>query len=192
MEAQKTMTLGEALEDVDIAFLQLEFSLKLLTFCELEKIDPAEFDTDLTVVLEDGNLPYPSGHFSDPGNIVRAAGVSVSLAAGASALVLDKAWEAAGVAPDPTSQDQSVQLRTVVYMIRCAYAHGIAEPRWEVRGNFRRAFELRLPDGPVTLDLRALDERRFDFDHLDGYRTWFAMRDATLGTLRPMSAPPSE
>ena len=186
------MTLSDALQDVDIAFLQLEFSIKLLTFCELEKINPAEFDTDLTVLLENGNLPYPSGHFSDSGNIVRAAGVSVSLAAGASALVLDKAWEVAGIAPDPTSDDQSVQLRTVVYMVRCAYAHGIAEPRWEVRGDFRRWFELRLSDGPFAFDLREFDGRGFDFDNLGGYRTWFAIRDVTLATLRPMCPLPPD
>ena len=186
------MTLSEAFEDIDVAFLQLEFSIKLLTFCELEKIDPAEFDTDLTVLLDDGNLPYPSGHFSDPGNIVRSAGVSVSLAAGASAFVLDKVWEVAGIAPDPAAEDPSAQLRTVVYMVRCAYAHGIAEPRWEVRGDFRRVFELRLANGPVALDLRALHGRHFDFDDLGGYRTWFAIRDVTIETLRPMRAPPPE
>ena len=180
------MTLGDALEDVNIAFLQLEFSIKLLTFCELGKVDPAEFDTDLTVVLENANLPYPSGHFSDPGNIVRAAGVSVSLASAASALVLDKAWEVAGIARDPKSEDPSVQLRAVVYMVRCAYAHGIAEPRWKVRGDYRSTFELRLPERPVDLDLREVDGRGFDFDDLGGYHTWFAIRDVTLETLRLM------
>ena len=180
------MTLCDALQDVDIAFLQLEFSIRLLTFCELEKINPAEFDTDLTVLLDGGNLPYPSGHFSDAANIIRAAGVSVSLAAGASALVLHKAWEVAGIAPDPTSEDRLVQLRTMVYMVRCAYAHGIAEPRWEVRGDFRRSFELRMTDGPVAFDLHEFHGRSFDFDDLGGYRTWFAIRDVTLETLRPM------
>ena len=186
------MTLGEALEDIDIAFLQLEFSLKLLTFCELGKIDPVEFDTDLTVRLENGNLSYPFEHFSQPENIVRAAAVSVSLAAGATAFVLDKTWEVAGVARNPKSEDPSAQLRAVVYMVRCAYAHGIAEPRWEVRGDYRRTFEFRLPEEPVELNLRELDGRGFDFDDLGGYRTWFAIRDATLETLRPIFAPPPE
>ena len=83
------MTLDEALEDVEIAFLQLEFAIKLLMYCELKKIDPSEFDTDAIIRLENGNLQFPTGHFSDLDNIIRSASVSVNLAFGGSALVLD-------------------------------------------------------------------------------------------------------
>ena len=45
------MNLDEALQDVEIAFWQLEFSIKLLMFCELKKLDPSEFDTNHLVKL---------------------------------------------------------------------------------------------------------------------------------------------
>lgn len=57
------MTLNEALEDVEIAFLQVEFAIKLLSYCELERIDASEFDTDNIVRLQDGNLRFPRGHW---------------------------------------------------------------------------------------------------------------------------------
>ncbi|GAB6269292.1 MAG: hypothetical protein STSR0002_20340 [Smithella sp.] len=50
------MNLSEALEDVEIAFRQLEFAIKLRSYCELGNIRPQEFDTDHTVILENGNV----------------------------------------------------------------------------------------------------------------------------------------
>jgi hypothetical protein len=70
------MKISDALEDIDIAFKQLEFAIRLLTFCELEKLDPNAFDTNHLVKLETGNLHFASGHFSDLNNIIKAAGVS--------------------------------------------------------------------------------------------------------------------
>ena len=57
------MTLDEALTDIKIAFLQVEFSIKLLSYCELEKINPVEFDAEQIVQLEHENLIFPPGHF---------------------------------------------------------------------------------------------------------------------------------
>ena len=84
------MTLDEALTDIKIAFLQVEFSIKLLSYCELEKINPAEFDAEQIVQLEHENLIFPPGHFRRLEDIIRAAGITFSSALGASALTLDK------------------------------------------------------------------------------------------------------
>ncbi len=178
------MTLNEALEDLEIAFLQLEFVIRLLSYCELKKIDPSEFDTDHTVLLENGNLRFPTGHFSDLDNIIRAANVSVSLAFGGSALALDKAYEVAGIKPDPASKDGLIKLRTLVYMVRCAYAHGVAEPKWEVRDKYQQALEVELAGKQITIDLRKLDGQDFNFDQLGGHRSWFNIRDDTISALR--------
>lgn len=178
------MNLHEALQDVEIAFLQLEFSIKLLTFCELKKLDPSEFDTDLRVKLEERNLNFPSGHFSNFDNIIRAAKVSVALAFGASALALDKAFETAEIPPDPESDNNVARIRTLIYMVRCAYAHSIAEPRWEVREKYRRAMSIEL-EGIITyLDLEKLDGEVFDFEHIGGHSNWYRIRDAAMQVLR--------
>ena len=128
------MTLDDALVDVGIAFVQVKFSIKLLSYCELDRISLAEFDTHQVVLLEQENLAYPTGRFSTQEDIVRAAMVAVSLAFAGSALTPDKAWDIAGIRPDPHSADGAVKLRTLVHLVRCTYAHGVADPMWEVRG----------------------------------------------------------
>ena len=177
------MNVTEALQDIEIAFLQLEFAIKLLSYCELRKIDPSDFDTDHTVLLDKGNLGFPTGHFSDPDNIIRAAGVSVSLAFGGTALALDKAYEVAGMEPEPSSENKLIKLRTLVYMVRCAYAHGIAEPKWEVRGRYLRTISVELNDRLIDVDLTALQGQVFDFNHIGGHQNWFAIRNETVSAL---------
>ena len=170
------MTLTDALQDVEIAFLQVEFALKLLTYCESKKMNPSEFDTDLTILLKNRNLGFPTGNFSELDDIIKAAKVSVALAFGSSALVLDRAWEVAGIDPNPESKDETIQLRTFVYMVRCAYAHGVAEPKWKAHGRYGRVIDIKLPSGTITLDLGKLDGQVFDFDTLGGHHRWFEIR----------------
>ena len=179
------MKLTEALQDIEITFLQFEFCIKLLGYCEEEKIDPLVFDTDEVVLLETESLYFPQGRFSTNEDIVKAASVSVSLALGSTALTLDKAWEVAGICPNPDSEDETVKLRTLVYLVRCAYAHGVAEPKWRATRKYRRVLKVELPDGPsITLDLRDLNGQVVDFSVLGGHAIWFDIRDATIATLK--------
>ena len=77
------MKIDEALEDIDITFRQLEFAIKLLSFCEMGNINPKDFDTDHVILLDGGNLRFPPGQFSDQESLNRAASISVLLAFGA-------------------------------------------------------------------------------------------------------------
>jgi hypothetical protein len=171
------MEIHEALEDIEIVFRQLEFAIKLLSFCELGNIDPKEFDTDHVVLLERGNLHFPSGQFSDKDSLERAANISVLLAFSASVLVLDKAFEVVGITPDPEAGDNLGRLRALIYMVRCAQAHGIADPRWEARGRFARMITVDLEGIPISLDLQALNGERFHIDQLGGYENWYRIRN---------------
>jgi hypothetical protein len=168
----------EALEDIDIAFRQLEFAIKLLSFCELGNINPKDFDTDHVVLLEGGNLHFPPGQFSDQESLNRAASISVLLAFSASVLVLDKGFEAIGIAPNPEATDNVGNLRALIYMVRCAQAHGIADPHWEVRGKFARTMTVDLAGAQISLDQAALHGQRFHIDQLGGYENWYRIRAA--------------
>lgn len=159
---RQNMEIHEALEDIDIAFRQLEFTIKLLSFCELGNVNPTEFDRDHIVLLEGGNLHFPTGQFSDQDSLNRAASISVLLAFSASVLVIDKGFEVIGVPPDPESNDDLSKLRALIYMVRCALAHSIADPRWEARGKFARTISLDLDGAQIPpLDLQALNGQRF-------------------------------
>jgi hypothetical protein len=178
------VTPQDALTDVEIAFRQLEFSIKLLTFCELGSINPADFDTDHIIELGNERLHFPSGKFGDQASLERAAGTSVLTAMSASVLVLDDAFAAFGVPRDPTAVDNKGQLRALIYMVRCAYAHGIAAPVWEVRNHFLRTFSLSLVGFSFSVDLRAMDGQPFDVEQIGGYANWCRMRDEALRVLK--------
>jgi hypothetical protein len=175
------MELYEVLEDIDIVFRQLEFAIKLLSFAELENIDPKAFDTDHVVMLERGSLHFPAKHFSDTDSIIQAANIFVLIAFSASALVLDKGFEVIGMKRDPEARDNVGRLRALTYMIRCAQAHSVSDPRWEVRGEFARVLTVDLGDGdPISLDLTQLHGQRFHIDQLGGYIAWYKIRDTAL------------
>jgi hypothetical protein len=153
------MTVKDALDDVEIAFRQLEFSIKLLSFCELGNITPSDFDTDHIVILGSERLNFPTGKFVDVDTIIKAACSSVLIAFSASVLALDDAFQAAGMKPCPEAVANDSQLRTLVYMARCAYAHGIATPRWKVRGKYCRTLSVNLGSTTISLDLPTLKVR---------------------------------
>jgi hypothetical protein len=73
-------------------------------------------------------------------------------------------------------------------MLRCAYAHGIAEPRWEVHGNYLRTLSVSLDGSPLSLDLTQLNGEVVDFERdLGGHRNWYRIRDATIAITKPIS-----
>jgi hypothetical protein len=182
------MTIREALEDVEIAFRQFEFAVKLLTFCELKKIDPSDFDTGHLVQLKQGFINFPSGDFSTADDIIKAAGTSVLMAFSVSVLVLDKAFEVAGMEPDPEAIDDIGRLRALIYMLRCAQAHGIADPKWEARGRYARTLAVDLDGVRLSLDLQTLNGQAFDIDQLGGYLGWYRIGNAAIQALSPVSA----
>jgi hypothetical protein len=165
--------LTETLNELSIAFQQLEFAVRLLSYCELGFIKPSDFDTDHLTQLPNGNLHFASGQFSDESAINHAASVNVIMAFGTSVLVLDQAFEAFGIIPDPQGSDNVTRLRTLVYMVRCAFAHRIADPRWEVRGKYRQTLSFELFGETVSLDLAALNGAGFDIDMIGGYVGWY-------------------
>jgi hypothetical protein len=120
----------EAIEDVEIGFRQLEFAIQLLLYIELGKVNPSDFDTDHLVQLGTGNLHFPSVNFQSQDALVRAASINVVIAFSATTLVLDQAFDAIGMKSDFLATDGAGKLRFLVYMVRCAYAHGFAYPHW--------------------------------------------------------------
>jgi hypothetical protein len=168
--------LTEALHDLRIAFSQFEFAVRLLSYCELGHIKPPDFDTDHLTQLSNGSLHFPGGNYSDQESICQAASINVVMAFSASVLALDQAFDAFGIFPNPDATDNIGRVRTLVYMIRCAYAHRIADPRWEVRGKFRRKLVVALPSQTISLDLEALDRADFDIDSIGGYVGWYEIQ----------------
>lgn len=169
-----------AICDIERAFKQLEFSIKLMCYSELGHIDLAKFDTDVTIILDNDNIGFPTGNFQSAKDIILASQINVGVCFGLSAIVLDAAFASVGIKGKPESRDQMDELRTLVYMVRCAFAHNIAYPRWEARGPYSRKIEFYLDQVPLLIDLEHLNGQDFEYSHIGGFANWYKIRDLSL------------
>jgi hypothetical protein len=169
----------EAIEDVEIGFRQLEFAIKLLSYVELGKVNPAEFDTDHLVQLGTGNLHFPSGNFQSSDALVRSAQINVVIAFSATTLALDQAFDAIGMKHHFLATDDDGKLRLLVYIVRCAYAHGFANPRWHVTNKNAGVLAVNVEGRTITLDLPHLHGKAFEIKQIGGYENWYRIRNAS-------------
>ena len=178
-------TTTEALADVNYAFRHLEFAIRLMCYCESGHLDLPNLDTDVSILLERENVGFPSGTFSTIEAVVPAAQALVGMAFGTSAMVLDAAFEVAGFKNNPHSRQPEDELRTLVYMVRCAFAHNPARPLWEARGE-KYAQMISLPVGGMALpiDLASLHGQSFEYDHIGGFASWLRIRAASETLIR--------
>jgi hypothetical protein len=177
------MALADVIADIELSYKQLEFSIRLLTYCENGNLDPGKFDDDHVVALPEGTLHFPAGNFSDLDSIYNAAAIGVLLSVGAMALALDRGFDEIGLSRSPAANDPNGKLRILIYMLRCAYAHDIASPRWKVSEPFRRQLTIDLDPNPLTVDLAALGGTPFVIDQIGGYYNWVRIYWAALNIL---------
>jgi hypothetical protein len=170
-------TTAEALADVNYAFRHLEFSIRLMRYCKSGHLDLRNFEADACILFERDNIGFPAGTFSTIEAVVPAAKALVGMAFGTSAMVLDAAFEVAGLKNKPLSLKPEDELRTLVYMVRCAFAHNPALPLWKAQGEqYARMLSLSVDGAPLTIDLASLHGRPFDYDHIGGFASWLRIR----------------
>jgi hypothetical protein len=174
----------EAVEDVEIGFRQLEFAIKLLSYIETDNINPTAFDTDHIVLLSSGNLRFPSINFQSKDALVRAASINVIIVFAATTLVLDQAFDAIGIKPNFQSNDDTGKLRLLVYMVRCCYAHGVADPRWNVTNKKAGVLTVNIEGQTIPLDLPRLHGQTFDISQIGGYENWYRVYRAAQRLFR--------
>lgn len=177
--------LDYAIEDVEHAFRQLEFAIKLMCYCELGHIDVEKFDADITILLQNENVGYNAGGF-EKDSIVMTSQMLVGTAFGVSAIVLDALYDAAGIKKNIKSREPKDDLRMLVYMVRCAFAHNIAAPVWDARGpDFAREFCLPLTPY-ANVDLSQINGASFDYEHIGGFAQWYKIKGAVIQVVRGM------
>lgn len=183
MSVHKTTT--EALADVDYAFRHLEFSIRLMCYCESGHLDLPNFDTDVSILFDKKNIGFPSGTFSTIEAVVPATQALVGMAFGTSAMVLDAAFEVAGFKNNPHSRQPQDELRTLVYMVRCAFAHNPAFPLWKARGElYARMISTPVGGVALSINLASLHGQPFEYDHIGGFASWLRIRNASEALIR--------
>ena len=177
--------LGQAINDVEHAFRLLEFSIRILNYFELYKVDLELFGQDTTTLLDEENLTFNDSYFLYGDNAELAAKMAIGASFGASAIVLDDLFEATGQNRDPTSDNEFNLLWTLVYAVRNAFAHGVASPIWVVKGKNQRKIEFSVAGRKTAIDLAALDGQEFDYAHFGGVAEWFHIKDRVLAIVCP-------
>lgn len=172
-----------AINDVEHAFRLLEFSIRVLNHFELGMVDLGQFGQDTLIQLKEGNVTFDDGYFSCGENAELTAKIAVGASFGASAIALDNLLEATGRGRDPTSTDEFNSLWAVVYAVRNAFAHGIANPTWVVNVKYQRKIEIALNGRKEIIDLAALNGETFDYPQIGGFANWFRMKDRALTLL---------
>lgn len=94
-----------ALADVEMAFQQWEFAIRLMCYCELGHIDTDGFDTDIVILLENENIGFKNGSFATKDSVVTVSQIQVGVAFGVSAITLDAAYDTAGKRRAPEYRD---------------------------------------------------------------------------------------
>ena len=157
---------------IDTAFGQLAFAIKLMHAAEDGVIDVETIDRPLTICEGASVLVLRDRVLASADELVLTCQNLVTITFGAAAITLNRCREEASVAlPDPivTECDQWVAL---VYQIRNAFAHDIAEPRWRIDRRYAREYSVT----SVKADLRALDGLVFEYSHLGGADALFALK----------------
>jgi hypothetical protein len=157
------------------AFAQLFFSWKLYNYALEGRIDRQDLDSEITFQSEDQSQIFvlPSRIFETDDDFILAFQNNLTIAFGAAAITLDRArYEAGHNLPDPikSRNDQCIAL---IYQIRCAFAHDIAEPRWKIKDRYQRSYDF---DG-VHVNLTHLDGVVFNYDQIGGPEKLIAIKD---------------
>ena len=172
-----------AAEKIDQAFLQFGFAIKLLTHFELGKVDKQQFDVETTIFLERKNIHLKTNLFHTNDDLVNAATNNFNITLGATAIILDESLTSAGFKNSCGDTSEQDQLRTLIYMIRCAYAHNMIEPRWEVRGKCLQTLKYRILEQTFEVKLPELNGRPFSLDQIGGHDVYIAIKDRLLTLL---------
>jgi hypothetical protein len=171
-------------EQIQEAFLQLCWAIKLDTYLSVyPPANKVDFDNPQSILDPADTLSLPGDQFDTTDAILLGAEHCIILSVGALFLTLDTALDQAGIKTDPSAQDSFGQLRILVYMSRCAFAHNMLAPHWEVRGNYRRQLAITLPEIALHLDLNQLSDRPFDIKQIGGYSQFFKIKDHILQVL---------
>ena len=158
---------------LDTAFAHLGFAIKLMQAAEDGLLSLDTIGRPMTVVDGGSKLVLPDRVLSSQNDLVLACQNQVTIAYGAAAIVLNRCREEAGAAlPNPIN-DERDQWIALVYQIRNAFAHDIAEPKWNFsQPRFAREYSI----GRIQADLSRRHREHFSYSHIGGPDVLFTLK----------------
>ena len=153
---------------IDQAILSLEFAVKVMNYVALGKINKEDLDSDTLIRLPGGNLCFGQSTFHTYDDVIHASENLYSQAVAASAVAMEVALQGAGIPNDPNDRSDRGQVRSLVYMIRSAFAHDLQVPIWNVRGPYAQQMHLRFGRHDLHVDMKTLDGQPLSLEHFGG------------------------
>ena len=144
---------------------------------ERRTIDKDEFDTNIVITGKKRNISFNDSAFNTYDDLILGTENCVLLSVGFTAIVLDTSLQSVGKKPDPNNRSSEGMLRNLIYMIRCAYAHDMMHPKWEVRSNYAQPLEIQLQSDILRLDLSKKHNQLFNIEDIGGYENYFEIKD---------------
>lgn len=164
----------EKYEDVYLAFQLFEFSIRTMSYAELEEIDTEIFGRELHLNLQRENVVYSNDTFKSKDEIIKFSQMAVGSAFGATAICLDVLLENI----EPKNSIMS-DLKDLISAVRNAFSHGIANPIWYVKKHKLKVIDLSLFNGPIV-DLASLNNQPFEYLQIGGLATWYKIKNYVI------------
>ena len=156
------------------AFAQLVFAWKLYHYGLKRRIDRRSLDIPITFKDVGMVLVLPDQIFESDDDLIIALENNLVVAFGAAAITLNRSREQAGHALPQQMTSENDQCICLIYQIRNAFAHDIAEPKWEIRNPvFQQVYEF----GGIRVDLSNVDGNRFDYADIGGPDVLFRIKE---------------
>ena len=128
----------------------LLFGIRLCDMVEKGEVDKSLFNNVVTI---DNLKITPAWESHNISNLTKNLRLCVL---GTSYLVIDEALDCVyGGKPDVYSDSDVDALRAIIFMLRCAIAHGVMIPRWKAKGIYCRKFRINEID--YEIDMTQLD-----------------------------------
>lgn len=166
------------IEKIEQAFLQLSFSMKTMCYFELRKVDKENFDTEVKFTGPDIGLPH--NEFQTYNDLILASQNAVIISLGLTAITFE---EAIRILRNKNLNSSEVELLDLLYMVRCAFGHGMINPVWKIKKSFRRPIDLSFESFSIQVDLSRKNEQPFNIEDIGGYSYYYRYRDEILRLL---------
>ncbi|MGX5218156.1 hypothetical protein ACVTMO_05785 [Pseudomonas segetis] len=160
---------------LDTAFTQLAFAWKLHNYACEGKIDLDDLDREITYT--DGRnsiLVLPNKVLQTHDDLILALENNLVIAFGAAAITLNRCREEAGITLAPNFATEVDEFAGLAYQIRNAFAHDIAEPKWNIT-KARYAREYRF--GGMSFNLSKVGNKRFEYSDIGGPDRLFRIKE---------------
>ena len=173
---QKDEIKPRLLDNIEQAFLQLEFSIKLLNYIELKKMVHKDLDTE--VVISNDNLVFKKESFQTYSDIVHCAVNNFNITVGFTAIMLEDSLKCCGINVGQTDNEE--RIRTVIHLIRNAHAHNMMYPVWVINRKLKlpNIFSINLDSRIVDIKLEGRNNTPFEMSHIGGFDSYFDLKNA--------------